>query len=349
MKKKTPIAVLMTDSHIHKDNISLVEDIWEQVISLCKKIKVNRILHGGDMVTARQAQPLSVLESMLKTRGRLLEEGIELDAIEGNHDRTDLESEFGYPSILATDYFRIHPASTTLNFGDSLIHMLSYFPENGSYCERLEKLNKNIKKKQFNILVTHIGINGGLSHESASSNKEVPTSVFNKFDKVLCGHFHNQCQIDGTEIYYVGSTHQSNFGEDNQKGFTILYSDGSHEFIKSKFQEFRTMQIDADEIDTKFLKKLKKDIDSSGDKVRVVITGDDSKLKTVDKKAFVEAGVSKIKLRSDNAEFEDKAAPTVTEYVSFTKKEIVQEYKKFSVANEFDSELGLEYLQEIKG
>jgi exonuclease SbcD len=349
MRKKIPIAVLLTDSHLHKDNISQVEDIWEQAIALCRKLKVNRILHGGDMVTARQAQPLSVLESMLRTRARLLEEGLELDAIEGNHDRSNLEAEFGYPSVFATDNFRIHPASTTLDFDDVIIHMLSYFPENGSYCERLENLNKSVKKKKFNILVTHVGVNGGLSHESASSNKEVPTSIFSKFDTVLIGHYHNQCQIDGTEIYYVGSTHQSNFGEDSNKGFTILYSDGSHEFVKSKFQEFRTMQIDADEIDTKFLKKLKKDIDSSGDKVRVVIVGDDSKLKTVDKKAFVEAGVSKIKLRSDNAEFEDKAAPTVTEYVSFTKKEIVQEYKKFSVANEFDSELGLEYLQEIKG
>lgn len=40
-------------------------------------------------------------------------------------------------------------------------------------------------------------------------------------------------KIKGTVIEYIGSSRQHNFGEDEDKGYTLLYSDGSYEFIKN--------------------------------------------------------------------------------------------------------------------
>jgi exonuclease SbcD len=349
MSKKHPIALVLTDSHLHKDNIADVEDIWEQAITICKQHNINRIFHGGDLVTARQAQPLSVLESILRTRERLAEEKIITDLIEGNHDKTYLEAESGYSSIFATDMFRVHGSSYTIQMSKKVsISMLPYFPEMGTYTERLMTLIDSLDKSNYNILITHIGINGGLAHESVSTNKEIPAECFAGVDKVLVGHYHNRCQVEAeNEIWFVGSTHPQNFGEDNEKGFTLIYSDGSHEYIKARFTEYRTITVDAEQVNTKFIKDLKKDITSSKDKVRLQIVGDESKLKTIDKAALTEAGVSKLKLKDSSVKLEGKQQEE--SFVSFTKQEILKEYKAFSLSSEIDPSLGLEYLQDIKG
>lgn len=353
MKKKKPIALVMTDSHKHRENIRQVEDIEEQAIALCKAHGIDRLFHGGDMVTARQAQPLSVLSSILRFRDRLLSEGIRIDIIEGNHDKTDLEDTEGYISIFSTDTFRVHGTASSHHFPgtDVVLHMLPYFPETGTYVERLTALTDSLDLSRYNILLTHVGINGGLAHESASTNKEVPAECFAGFDKVLVGHYHNRCRVEAeNEIHYVGSTHPQNFGEDNEKGFTLIYSDGSHEYVRARFTEYHTLTLDVAEADLKFLKNLKKRIDQTGDRVRVVLTGDESRLRAVDKRAFADAGVSKLKLLEDTVDFDGSGEGTPqAAYHNFTKQDIIKEYKVFSLANELSPELGLEYLEEIRG
>lgn len=111
---------------------------------------------------------------------------------------------------------------------------MAYFPEDGSFTERLQEIIDNelsISHTRQNILYIHEGINGALSQPS---DKELPAKIFEPFDKILVGHYHNRTKIKNTNIEYIGSSRQHNFGEDEEKGYTILYSDGSHKFVKTK-------------------------------------------------------------------------------------------------------------------
>ena len=58
---KKVVSIFVTDTHLDKDNGELVKDIFDQLISLCKKYGVTNIIHGGDVFTNRSGQPLQCL------------------------------------------------------------------------------------------------------------------------------------------------------------------------------------------------------------------------------------------------------------------------------------------------
>lgn len=47
------------------------------------------------------------------------------------------------------------------------------------------------------------------------------------------GHYHDYQQV-GSNIFHLGSLQQNNFGEDESKGFWMLYDDCTVELLKSK-------------------------------------------------------------------------------------------------------------------
>lgn len=78
------------------------------------------------------------------------------------------------------------------------LFVMAYFPENGSFTERLQNVIQNdLSNTKQNILYIHEGINGALAQ---SSDKELPAKLFEPFDKVLVGHYHNRTKIKGTAI-----------------------------------------------------------------------------------------------------------------------------------------------------
>ena len=50
---KHPLALLMNDLHISKDNILEFEKNWDEALGLCKKFDIEDIIIGGDVFTAR--------------------------------------------------------------------------------------------------------------------------------------------------------------------------------------------------------------------------------------------------------------------------------------------------------
>ena len=267
---------------------------------------------------------------------------IGLVGITGNHDRTNLESVFAYPNIFNDENFRIVEESYQEVVGDIEFSFLSYFPETGSYKERFN--NIKVSKTKFTILHTHIGISGGLSHKNATINKEVPSDMFGDFDLVTSGHYHNFNKVEnsvGTDIYYIGSAYAANYGEDNDKGFTIIYDDGSIEFHQTDFPRYETISVDISDVDGKWLSSTKKHISETGSNIRVIVTGDESELKKIKKQKFSDIGVKKLKLDTDSVGLE---ANKNRAFVSLDKDTVRKEYKKFCVSQEIDPDFGTSYL-----
>lgn len=334
-------ALLMNDLHIGPDSLVDFQLNWDEALRICEERNIQQIIIGGDLFESRVGQRLSVLQTVYQAFSKAEVQDIEITIAEGNHDKVDQEAIFGYchvfgkfPNLyVVDDYLEVEfPDGPTM-------YVMSYFPENGTFSERLQQIVNQLNPETFNILYCHTGINGALAK---SSDKEVPAKIFSAFNKVVVGHYHDRCNIESTNIEYIGASRQKNFGEDAEKGYTILYSDGSMEFIQN------TVNTRYCTIEATTVKEAKELLESRKDdklKVKVRITCPSDAASTVDKEALLELGATKVEVVAENAD----SVAKVTDFDSkYDKAGLKDEYVRFCKQKEIKNiDLGLSYLDKI--
>lgn len=351
MKGHYPCLLLLNDIHISKDNIPAFKANWQEAIDICRKMDVKEIAIGGDLFFSRAAQTLDVLLAVHDALLTAAEHGIHVTIAEGNHDKVNQENERGYchvfdqhSNVLVCDEYVSLPLGDDCRF---VLHMMGYFPEDGSFCTRLDRLKEEaLDPKRLNFLYIHEGINGALAQPN---DKELPAKIFEEFDKVFVGHYHNRTIIDKTRIEYIGSSRQHNFGEDEEKGYTVIYTDGSHEFIKNKVNtRYRVIDVSAERAGLHLMDELR-EIDADGRyKVKVRVHAPQATMKSVDKAALLDAGATKVELIADDEEMLDVAASSLFE--KFDSHRIRETYEEFCREKQIDDvAIGLEYLSKIEG
>ena len=351
MKGHYPCLLLLNDIHISKDNIPAFKANWQEAIDICRKMDVKEIAIGGDLFFSRAAQTLDVLLAVHDALLTAAEHGIHVTIAEGNHDKVNQENERGYchvfdqhSNVLVCDEYVSLPLGDDCRF---VLHMMGYFPEDGSFCTRLDRLKEEaLDPKRLNFLYIHEGINGALAQPN---DKELPAKIFEEFDKVFVGHYHNRTIIDKTRIEYVGSSRQHNFGEDEEKGYTVIYTDGSHEFIKNQVNtRYRVIDVSAERAGLNLMDELR-EIDADGRyKVKVRVHAPQAAMKSVDKAALLEAGATKVELIADDEEMLEVAASSLFE--KFDSHRIRETYEEFCREKQIDDvAIGLEYLSKIEG
>ena len=351
MKGHYPCLLLLNDIHISKDNIPAFKANWQESIDICRKMDVKEIAIGGDLFFSRAAQTLDVLLAVHDALLTAAEHGIHVTIAEGNHDKVNQENERGYchvfdqhSNVLVCDEYVSLPLGDDCRF---VLHMMGYFPEDGSFCTRLDRLKEEaLDPKRLNFLYIHEGINGALAQPN---DKELPAKIFEDFDKVFVGHYHNRTIIDKTRIEYIGSSRQHNFGEDEEKGYTVIYTDGSHEFIKNKVNtRYRVIDVSAERAGLHLMDELR-EIDADGRyKVKVRVHAPQASMKSVDKAALLDAGATKVELIADDEEMLEVAASSLFE--KFDSHRIRETYEEFCREKQIDDvAIGLEYLSKIEG
>ena len=351
MKGHYPCLLLLNDIHISKDNIPAFKANWQEAIDICRKMDVKEIAIGGDLFFSRAAQTLDVLLAVHDALLTAAEHGIHVTIAEGNHDKVNQENERGYchvfdqhSNVLVCDEYVSLPLGEDCRF---VLHMMGYFPEDGSFCTRLDRLKEEaLDPKRLNFLYIHEGINGALAQPN---DKELPAKIFEEFDKVFVGHYHNRTIIDKTRIEYIGSSRQHNFGEDEEKGYTVIYTDGSHEFIKNKVNtRYRVIDVAAERAGLNLMDELR-EIDADGRyKVKVRVHAPQAAMKSVDKAALLDAGATKVELIADDEEMLEVAASSLFE--KFDSHRIRETYEEFCREKQIDDvAIGLEYLSKIEG
>ena len=351
MKGHYPCLLLLNDIHISKDNIPAFKANWQEAIDICRKMDIKEIAIGGDLFFSRAAQTLDVLLAVHDALLTAAEHGIHVTIAEGNHDKVNQENERGYchvfdqhSNVLVCDEYVSLPLGDDCRF---VLHMMGYFPEDGSFCTRLDRLKEEaLDPKRLNFLYIHEGINGALAQPN---DKELPAKIFEEFDKVFVGHYHNRTIIDKTRIEYIGSSRQHNFGEDEEKGYTVIYTDGSHEFIKNQANtRYRVIDVAAERAGLHLMDELR-EIDADGRyKVKVRVHAPQAAMKSVDKAALLDAGATKVELIADDEEMLEVAASSLFE--KFDSHRIRETYEEFCREKQIDDvAIGLEYLSKIEG
>ncbi len=205
-------------SDIFTDNANV---FYNEFFSYLKNNDIKKIIHLGDVFDNRKFINYKSLHSFRKNfLSKLREYNIHMDVIPGNHDvfykntneLNALKELLGHymnevtihmePTVLNLDGFKfaLLPWITQENYGKSMEFI--------KIC-KADWLGGHLELKGFDVMrgVPH---HGGLDH-----------SIFNRFEKVLSGHFHVSSQRDN--IQYLG-TQLEFFWSDahDEKGFHIL-------------------------------------------------------------------------------------------------------------------------------
>lgn len=345
-----PCMLLLNDIHISKDNIPDFQLNWNEALIVCDQHEIKEIAIGGDLFMSRSAQTLDVLLAVHDAFIDAEKRGINITLANGNHDKVNQESERGYchvfdqhPNVyVANDYLSVENEDWSF-----VLFIMPYFIENGSFTDRLralcqgEELEYEDKKT---ILYIHEGINGALAQ---SSDKELPAKIFESFDKVLVGHYHNRTKIKGTNIEYIGSSRQHNFGEDEEKGYTIIYSDGSHKFVKNQVNiRYKVIDVPFEKVNTNLYDLLDENKGDGRYKTKVRIHCLTTQAPSIDKQKLIDSGANKVEIITEDIEEVNVSKSSLFE--KYDNKQIKKTYEDFCEEKEIaDISLGLSYLSKI--
>jgi len=285
MEKRIATRLLITDTHSDNENAADIEDIFEQAFDICEQLGIERLTHLGDAFNSRAGQTLKVLLSVLKSFKTAAERGIIVDVIPGNHDKTNLEASESYLDLVKLPE-KIHVYDDwSIEFLRRELHCyIPYFKEDTIYLQKIEQLTKRIQELQNSIpntydriyLYTHVAITGVRNNGGIKVENALKYSMFKPFTKVFVGHYHNSSRV-GKNIFYIGSARPKDFGEDDKKGFTVLYNDGTHEQIQAKFPKYIKHTIDLSKTNKTDIVKLINEYKESEDKVRFIFVGNPEK------------------------------------------------------------------------
>lgn len=342
--------LLLNDIHISKDNIPDFQLNWNEALIVCDQHEIKEIAIGGDLFMSRSAQTLDVLLAVHDAFIDAEKRGINITLANGNHDKVNQESERGYchvfdqhPNVyVANDYLSVENEDWSF-----VLFIMPYFIENGSFTDRLralwqgEELEYEDKKT---ILYIHEGINGALAQ---SSDKELPAKIFESFDKVLVGHYHNRTKIKGTNIEYIGSSRQHNFGEDEEKGYTIIYSDGSHKFVKNQVNiRYKVIDVPFEKVNINLYDLLDENKGDGRYKTKVRIHCLTTQAPSIDKQKLIDSGANKVEIITEDIEEVNVSKSSLFE--KYDNKQIKKTYEDFCEEKEIaDISLGLSYLSKI--
>lgn len=347
--RKTPCALLIADTHCGKETTEAFVHNWQEAIDICKEKKIHRVFFAGDLVLSRAAQTLDILLAIHDVLAHCRDAGIEMVMMNGNHCKVNQEAVRGYCHVFDSfSNVRVVDTFFEMPIADGIyVSLIPYFPEQGSFIEKLRQLETLSFEHtaKCRILILHEGIRGGLGEPTEN---ELPAKIFSKWDKVLVGHYHNRTIIPGTKIEYIGSSRQHNFGEDEEKGYTVIYSDGTHEFIKNRVNtRYKVLDVSAERTGLHLMDELR-EIDADGRyKVKVRVHAPQAAMKSVDKAALLEADATKVELIADDEELLETVSSSLFE--KFDSRRIRETYEEFCREKQIDEvAVGLEYLSKIE-
>jgi DNA repair exonuclease SbcCD nuclease subunit len=323
MSQKIPVAIVITDTHLKYETVTVVKSIFEQVHELCEKLDVSNVIHTGDFFTSRKAQDLDTLETAKDIFDSFEDVDITFHVIPGNHDKVLYNQIRSFLDIFSNS-IRLHSTPSLINVHGVHLLMLPFF-ETKMYLEEFEKwkiVEEKYKLIRGNIIVmTHIGFLSTSNNDSVSISDGVSIKMFDGFKSVYGGHIHNK------NYPYLGSAYQQNFGENDEKGCHVLYDDGSMEFIQLQFPNYNTFYVNPNEVDIKLLEEIK---DFSDGYNRLVIKGTKEECNAIPKSLFQGESLKVVYEHEATLVITDNKSSSEELSIGHTPQTIIEEFSIFT-------------------
>lgn len=337
--KKEALAIIITDTHLKESNIEVSKSIFKQAIALAKEHEQHFVIHMGDVFESRKAQTIVLLNAFKEILAMFKQARMELVVIPGNHDKTNYDSKESFLDVFEhTPGCCLYSEPHSLDGDGATFHFMPFFSDD-VYVEKFPKLI--VEKGRQNILFTHIGVSGAVMNNGIAVETKISQSLFDPFDLVLIGHYHD-AQIFRHNIQYTGASLQHNFGESPEKGATVVYDDLTTERVFFDFPRFLAYEINADQLTVQDIKDFEKEIKEKGDHLRIVLTGSEASIKAVDKQRLLVAGIDVATKQDIISQHEVEES-----VVAFTDQSLMASFKEYCKKNGLEYPTGAKYLKKV--
>lgn len=354
--KKEILGLFVTDIHLTKDNGELIKSLFSQIFDICEKRKISKIFCGGDVFTNRIGQPLSCLDDFRSIVHRATRKKIDLYFIPGNHDKTDPDDEKSYLDFFCSPNYHLTRVGELMTFGDEVaVAMIPYFPDERwlKEYEKIEKLMKDVRKWKnlqegaTTILMAHSGFDGVMNNDGSKVESIIKPSMFKEWTKVLIGHYHNASKLS-KNVIYTGSICQKDFGETYEdKGVTIIYTDGSLEHVSLDFPKYLKETLDVNDKE-RLRELLEKYEGNTKDHIRFIFSGKKCDATKIDTAELSKKGIE-AKFKADETEEAIMSSESET-VMCYDKKSIQKDFVKFCSENSIKGKhlkYGLKLIKEL--
>lgn len=239
----------LADLHLGKSlhGQNLFEDqkfVLEQVLQEAKNERPDAVLIAGDVYNTSQTsgESMALLDWFLTS---LINEGITIYAVSGNHDSAEHLS-FGADMLKSAGYYLSKPFKGEVlsfsrldRFGKVNFYLLPYItksqikraypnePEPKTMDEAMQIVIKNmdVKKTSRNILIAHQFVTGAEKGDSETISlgglDGIKPSTLAKFNYVALGHIHKPQKV-GDNGRYAGTLLQYSFNEEGNKNSLLV-------------------------------------------------------------------------------------------------------------------------------
>lgn len=336
--------IISTDWHLKPSNLEEIYKLQEQEICEANNLGITSHVWLGDIFDSRISQREETLNTLTRIIDLYSTMGHKIYCVPGNHDKGNYESESSF-----LDAYKYHPnfkLITTLDFfliNDIPCYFIPFFV-NEIWLDEFSSVSGE-KNHSNHVLFTHIAFDGSMNNDGSSVESSIRPSLFKDWGLVLSGHYHDYQELSDN-VVHLGSLTQNNFGEDENKGFWVLYDDLTYDLIPSKGKKFRKITIDLNSTTLKQVDKIVKMFkDENPDNLlRVEFKGNKDELSSLDKKTYQELGID-VKTKLDEVEILD--IETSEEVKALSSNDIVKRFKTFCNENDYNYNEGIEILEKV--
>ena len=335
MKNKKRIAIIFNDVHLKQGNEKEILEAFIDMIDFAVDTKINNIFLAGDLFDSRSMQRQSTLFTFDKCLSYADSFSINIFAIAGNHDKTIYESKdsFLYP-------FRYHPS---FHYMDDIVDVeMEDFGKKFTFLPFFtdDLLIKKIKESDGgDCLISHFEMVGSTNLGKVNKKSNITPSMLSKWDKVFLGHYHNYHKVS-ENIAHLPAFVQSNFGEDTNKGFTVLYEDLSYEIIQSKSKKYIRVDVDLDKMVQKDIDNLVEEYKDSTNSIQFRFKGNKAQIKALNKEQFNNTSISINCDFNEEIPIENKSESIKV----YTKENIKDTFKEYCISKKLNYKKWLPYI-----
>lgn len=222
-----PVAVLISDIHYNIQTLEVADKALRMAVDTANRLGVPLII-AGDLHDTKANIRGECIKAIIDTI-RLCK--VWPNVIVGNHDKIN-EKSSGHSLNFLEAYARI------INEPEAILDLkLTLFP----YCHDATQLIKEIKlSPPGHTVIMHQGVIGSEGGHYIQDKSALGKNDLAGF-RVISGHYHIRQSFElpeGGRFDYLGNPYTLSFGEAShpEKGFQVLYDDGSLEFIPTNLR-----------------------------------------------------------------------------------------------------------------
>jgi len=267
-----PKAVLISDVHYSLNTLELADKSMRQAITKAEELEVPLIV-AGDLHDSKANLRAECVNRMLET---IQSEKTPIVILIGNHDLVNEKVTEHALNFLGS---QVHLVDTSMRY-----HGINLIP----YYHEPDKIRAAIKSAvKTDIFIMHQGLKSSNSGEYGEGDHSALLPEDVKGLRIISGHYHTRQTIplpNNGSWDYIGNPYTMTFGEaaDPEKGFQVLYEDGSLRFVPTNLRKHVRFNLKHNEIGPQSIL-----IYNPEDLLRVTITGTKEQLSKFDRQTVV--------------------------------------------------------------